>query len=83
MYTLTKHDNSINTLRAAVICRKLAKKRQLDFFYISEYAITHSLTPEKGMQSTSYLVVGSQRVNCKNIRQQIINTDEHKYDGML
>ena len=42
-----------------LIFKKLAKKRQIDFFYISEYEITRSLAPWKGVQSTSYLVVGS------------------------
>ena len=42
--------------------RKLAKKWQVDLFDMSEYEITRSLVPWKRTQSTSYLVVGSQRV---------------------
>ena len=33
---------------------------------MSEYEITRSLAPWKGTQSTSYLVVGSQRVKQEN-----------------
>ena len=41
---------------------KTIKKRQVVFFYMSEYEIRRSLAPWKRMESTSYLVVGSQRV---------------------
>ena len=51
-------------MTAAVIFRKLAKKkRQVDFFSMSEYVITGSSGPWEGAQSTSYIVVGSQRGN--------------------
>ena len=50
-------------MNAAEIFRKLAKK-QIEFcLLVSEYEITRSLPPKKGMQFMSYLVVGSQRVN--------------------
>ena len=60
-----KNNIYINSLTAAAIFRKLAKKKKTTrwFFYMSEYEITRSLTPWKGMQSTCYLIVGSQRVN--------------------
>ena len=59
----TIHPRYINTLTAVAIFRKLAKKRQVDFFYMGENEITRCLVPWKGTQSTSYLVVGCQRVN--------------------
>ena len=52
-----------NKLTAAAVFRKLAKKQQVDFFYMSEYDITRSLASWKRTQSKSYLVVGSQCVN--------------------
>ena len=55
-----------NTFTAAAIFRKLGKNSKLIFFYVLEYKITCSLTPWKGTQSTSYFVVGSQRVNKHN-----------------
>ena len=49
-----RFNSKVNTLIAAAIFRKLAKKkrRQIDFFYMSEYEITRSLACWKGIQCT-------------------------------
>ena len=49
-------DLLFNTLTAAAIFRKLAKRLQVDFFYMSENEITRSFARWKRTQSTSYLV---------------------------
>ena len=57
-----KKNYVFNTSIAAAIFRKLDKKRQVVFFYLSKYEITRSLVHWKGTQFTSYLVVGRQRI---------------------
>ena len=47
------------------IFRKLAKKRQVDFFYKSEYEITRSLTPVNKTQSWSYERSKVQDMTCQ------------------